>query len=52
MKAKADGATHLEKELGVSQEVLQEILDYLQTRPYNEVYQLIGKLLKEVNDNE
>ena len=32
--------------------LLQEILDYLQTRPYNEVHVIIGKLLNQVNDNK
>jgi len=36
------------KEVGV--EVLQEVVNYLQTRPYNEVYVLISKLIKEVNN--
>jgi len=37
-------------DLTVSKETLQEVLDYLQTRPYSEVYIIISKLLKEVNN--
>jgi len=29
----------------IDQEDLQAILDYLQKRPYNEVYELINKIL-------
>lgn len=36
----------------ISLELLQEILDYLQRQPYNQVYPLIHKLLKETSDKE
>lgn len=36
----------------ISLELLQEILDYLQVRPYNEVYPLIHKILKELENNK
>ena len=36
----------------VSQETLQQIINYLQERPYHEVYKLIEIILKEVNDNK
>jgi len=34
----------------VSLEVLQEVINYLQGKPYLEVYQLINKIIKEVNN--
>ena len=34
-----------EEKVEVNLELLQEILDYLQGRPYNEVYQIINKIL-------
>lgn len=36
----------------ISLELLQEILDYLQVQPYNQVYPLIHKILNEINDKE
>jgi len=36
----------------ISLELLQEILDYLQRRPYNEVFPLIHKILEEINSKE
>jgi len=40
----------VEEKKEVSQEVLQEIVNYLQGKPYLEVYQLINKIIKEVNN--
>lgn len=34
----------------VSMELLQEILDFLQTKPYHQVHNLINKILEEVNN--
>lgn len=42
----------MDKEMVVDLSLLQEILDYLQTRPYAEVHVIIGKLLNQVNDNK
>lgn len=40
------------QEVKVSLEVLQELIDYLQVKPYNEVSQLISKIIQEVNKEE
>ena len=40
------------QEVKVSLEVLQELIDYLQIKPYNEVSQLIHKIIQEVNKEE
>jgi len=33
-------------------QLLQEVIDYLQQKPYNEVHELIHKIVNEVNDKE
>ena len=42
----------IDREIGVSQELLQEILDYLQQRPFHEVHVLIRKLLEEAKQED
>ena len=36
----------------ISQEDLQKILDYLQQKPYHEVYELINIIINTVNNEE
>jgi len=38
--------------MNISQETIQEILNYLGTKPYIEVAQLIAKLMKEVQEQQ
>jgi hypothetical protein len=40
------------QEVKVDLQVLQELIDYLQLKPYNEVSQLISKIIQEVNKEE
>lgn len=42
----------MDKEVGVSLELLQKVVDYLQNRPFQEVHTLITELLKEVNKDK
>jgi len=37
------------QEVTIDLQVLQEVIDYLQQKPYNEVSQLINKIIQEVN---
>lgn len=37
------------QEVTIDLQVLQEVIDYLQLKPYNEVSQLISKIIQEVN---
>jgi hypothetical protein len=39
------------KEVKVDIQLLQELINYLQQKPYHEVYQLIGKII-EVSNKE
>ena len=39
------------QEVKVDLQVLQELIDYLQQKPYNEVVHLITKVIQEVNKN-
>jgi hypothetical protein len=40
------------QEVKVDLQLLQELIDYLQVKPYNEVSQLIHKIIQEVNKEE
>ena len=42
----------MDREVGISLELLQKVVDYLQERPFHEVHVLITELLKEVNNKE
>ena len=42
----------MDREIGVDIKLLQEIINYLQERPYHEVYQLVEKILKASNKEE
>lgn len=37
------------QEVTIDLQLLQEVIDYLQLKPYNEVSNLIHKILQEVN---
>jgi len=38
--------------LQLTQELIQSIVNYLQTKPYNEVYVLISEIMKQANEQE
>ena len=42
----------MDKEVGISLELLQKVVDYLQEQPYHQVYQLIARLMEEVKNDE